>query len=315
MHDVFISYSTENQEQADHIRGLLEDAGISCWYAPSSLRGSQDFTDKIPDAIASSKAFLLLMSKDAQKSKWVQRELGEADDHENLPIFTFFLEEMTLNKKFRFMLRFSQHYPMGQGFDDQMNQLFQDLQMTLSKPMKKIHLIPMPPIRKGKKKLPLLLGALAAVVAAAAAAVLLLGGGMRDGDYVIWNPEYGIALSGKPIHTYYHAGEDVGSQGGRLTHYTEQCVWELDFEKDYFTISRNGQTLGVEPGQRGIGLGGDFTADRWVLEEVSDGLYYIRNVETGFYLEWYAQKKNWSVHDNITNENRPLFLIRIDPDH
>lgn len=314
MHDVFISYSTANQAQADHIRQLLESAGIRCWYAPESLRGAQKFTDEIPEAIAGAKAFLLLMSEDAQKSRWVERELGEADDYPELPIFTFFLEDVTLNKSFRFMLRYSQHYPTNLGFEDQMNRLMLDLQKYIQRPIPKIEVTPLPNQKGPKKKLPLLLGIGAAVIAAVAAAVLLLGGGMRDGDYVIWNPAYGVALSGDVIHDYYHAGEEVLGQGSTLSGgYTSKSVWEVDFEGSTLTISRDGETLGVEPGQRGIGLGGDFTADRWELVDAGDGLYYIQNTETKFYLEWYDQKDNWAVHDKITNDNRDMFLVRIDP--
>lgn len=317
MHDIFISYSTANQAQADHIRQLLENSGIRCWYAPLSLRGAQKFTDEIPDAISKAKAFLLLMSKDAQESRWVERELGEADDYPNLPIFTFFLEDVTLSKSFRFMLRYSQHYPVKLGFEDQMNRLLQDLQKHIHHPIPEIQVTPLPRPEQPKKKskLPLLLGLGAAVIAAVAAALLFLGGGMRDGDYVIWNPAYGVALSGDVIHTYYHAGETVLGQGSTLSAgYTTKVVWELDFEGDTFTIARNGETLGVEPGQRGIGLGGSFTADDWELVDAGDGLYYIRNVETGFYLEWYDQKNNWAVHDEITGDNRDMFLVRLDPD-
>lgn len=316
MPDVFISYSTKNQAQADHIRQTLEDAGISCWYAPLSLRGAQNFTKEIPEAIAASKAFLLLMSEDAQNSKWVQRELGEADDDEvNLPIFTFFLEECTLNKDFRFMLRFSQHYPIGLGFSEQMTRLLRDLQKILTQTVRIPLLRPLPPLARKKSRLPLILGAAAVVVAlAVAAAFFLLGGGLRDGSYVIWNPEYAIALSSDVANSYYHAGEQVGRQGDILSSYSQKCVWELDFGKDNtLTIRCDGLLLGMVPGYTGIGLGSDYPANQWELVEAGDDLYYIRNIETGHYLEWYKDKGNWSAYDTISADKRELFQVRIDP--
>ncbi len=310
MHDVFISYTTEDERQAEKIRKMLEDNGITCWFAPSTIHGAQDFTRVIPPAIRDSRAFLLVMSGAAQRSKWVKRELGLADKH-NLPIYTLFLEDCPLDDDFDFVLQFNQHYKAALGFPEQMRRLIAELKEDLADPGKAARASV--DTRK-KSRLPLILGVAAAVVAAIVAAVLLLGGGLRDGEYVIWNPAYGVALSGEPIHTYYHAGEPIGSQGDTLTGYTVKSVWELDFEGDSFTISRDGKTLGVEPGKRGIGLGGDFTADRWELVEADDGLYYIRNAETGFYLEWYAEKENWATHDDVNQNNRELFLVRIDPD-
>lgn len=313
MPDVFISYSTENQAQADHIRKTLEDAGISCWYAPQSLRGAQDFTQEIPDAIAASKAFLLLMSEDAQKSKWVQRELDEADDN-GMPIFTFFLEDCQLNKDFRLILRRKQHYPISLGFSEQMTRLLQDLQKYVGSDVHAPVLRPLPPVKKQKSRLPLILGAAAAVLAAVVAAVILLGGKPHDGNYVIWNPEYGIALSGDVVNKHYHAGESVMSQGSTLSSHTGKCVWELDFgQNDTFTISRDGLLLGMQPGYTGIGLGGKYTATEWELVEADDDLYYIRNTETGAYLEWYEDKENWCAYETISTDNQELFLLRLDP--
>ena len=34
MHDVFISYSTRDREQAYRIRSFLRENGIVCWMAP-----------------------------------------------------------------------------------------------------------------------------------------------------------------------------------------------------------------------------------------------------------------------------------------
>lgn len=316
MYDVFISYTTENERQAEKIRKMLESSGITCWFAPGTIHGSQDFTRVIPPAIRDSRTFLLVMSEAAQRSKWVKRELGIADKND-LPIYTLFLEDCPLDDDFDFVLQFNQHYKAALGFPEQMRRLIAELKEDLADPNKAVR--PSQTAResvgsKKKSRLPLILGGAAAVIVVIVAVVLLLGGGLRDGEYVIWNPACGVALSGDPINTYYHAGEPVGSRGDTLTEYGPKCVWELDFEGESFTISRDGKTLGVEPGKRGIGLGGDFTADRWELVEADDGLYYIRNAESGFYLEWYEDKNNWATHDDVNENNRELFLVRIDPD-
>lgn len=166
MHDVFISYCTADYARADHVRRVLEEAGFRCWFAPRSIRGSQDFTNEIPPAIAGSRAFLLIMTAEAQRSKWVKRELGEADAG-NKPIFVMMLDEYELSEQYRFMLRYSQRYPFSDGFEKQMQRLLADLGEELKRPFSLPKIRPLPK-RRGRG------GLIPLALAAAAAAALLL---------------------------------------------------------------------------------------------------------------------------------------------
>lgn len=306
MYDVFISYCSKNQKQADRIHKALTAQGYVCWYAPSDLYGTEDFVRVIPPAIKESKAFLLLLSTESQDSKWVYRELRMADEQDK-PIFTFFLENFTLNETFSFLLQSNHHYLPAMSLEDQISHLLTDLPKVLDSVP-----VPPPPPRK-KIPLGLILGCAAGILAILAAVFFLFFRGPQDGSYVIWNPAYSTALTCDPINDYYHAGETVLCKGNSLTSYSQKSVWELDFlTEDTFTMSHNGQALGVEPGYNGIGFGGNYTADQWELIDAGDGYFYIRNTETGFYLEWFAQKDNWSTHDSITETNRDLFLLRLD---
>ena len=314
MQDVFISYSTENEAQALQIKGILESYAITCWMAPSEIHGSQDFTKKIPGAIKSSRAFLLLMSRGAQRSKWVKRELGLADKYD-IPMYTFFLEDCELEDEFDFILQFNQHYKANLGYAEQVSRLLSELQEDFIDPGKAIR--PSQKIKKttGKKRKlwPLFAGIGAVAAALVLAAVLLLGGGHRDGEYVIWNPQYAMALTCDVIHDYYLAGETVLGRSDTLSTFSEKSVWELDFDGDTFTISRAGQYLGMRQGYNGIGLGGDHIYVKWELVDAGDGYYFIRNKDTGYYLEWYNAKDNWCAHDNVDGKNREMFLVRIEP--
>lgn len=315
MHDVFISYTTEDLDRAVYIKSILESYGISCWLAPSAIHGSQDFTKRIPPAIREAKAFLLLMSAAAQKSKWVKRELGVADKND-IPMYTFFLEDCMLEDEFDFILQFNQHYKAELGFNEQINRLLAELREDLANPdlaVRPSHKQKTRGNGNKKKVLPLILGITAAVAALVIAAFVLLGGGFRDGKYVIWNPEHAMALSCDVIHSYYLAGENVLGQGDTLNSHSTKSVWELDFDGDTFTIGRDGQLLGMQQDYNGIGLGGDHIYVEWELIEAGDDLYYIRNKDTGYYLEWYKAKNNWCAHEPITADNREYFLLRIDP--
>jgi hypothetical protein len=316
MHDVFISYTTANQNEALQIKGILESQGITCWMAPSEIHGSQDFTKRIPPAIKGAKAFLLLMSNAAQRSKWVKRELGVADRFD-IPMYTFFLEECQLEDEFDFILQFNQHYKAELGFSEQISRLLLELRedfLDSSKAVRpsQVHK-PRPVPGPGKKRLRIFLSIAAVVAALILAAVLLLGGGQRDGEYVIWNPEYAMALTCDVVHDYYLAGESVLGRSETLSSYSEKSVWELDFDGDTFTISRAGQLLGMRQGYNGIGLGGDHIYVKWELVDAGDGYFYIRNKDTGYYLEWYNAKDNWCAHNNVDGNNREMFLVRIDP--
>lgn len=335
MYDVFISYATENEAKAVNIKEILQSKGLKCWFAPSSIRGSEDYTKEIPKGIEESKAYLLLMSAEAQKSEWVHRELGYADEKNRklriqnkpeMPIFVLYLDGCELEPEYFIRLQYKQHYLAQLGFKEQMTRLLTDLGKKLGKKIdvnvEMISDVEQPSVLKQsrsgqkssrKKLLPLILGVSAVVVALILGAVLLFGGGLRDGAYVIWNPDHAMALSGDVSHDYYLAGEEVLSKGDTLSNYSSKCVWELDFDGDTFTISRDGQLLGMKEDYNGIGLGGDHIYVEWVLDDRGDGLYYIMNKDTGYYLEWYEGKNNWCGHNKINNGNQNLFLLRIDP--
>lgn len=319
MKDVFISYSTENQALAEQICRILDENGITYWFAPRNIRGSDDFAEKIPVAIENSRVFLMLLSRSAQESRWVQRELGEADDLKK-PIFTLFLEDFKLNRKFNFILRNNQHYVASLGFREQMNRLLNDLPPFLSgeaagsRPEHTPFNSRTQPKKKPKtSRIPLLLAGTAAAIALGVLIWFSFFRSPSDGSYVIWNPAYSVALSRDTVNDYYRAGETVLCKGENLTSFSQKSVWNLDFSSDgSFTMTHNGEALGIQPGYNGLGFAGEYTADTWELVDAGDGYYYIRNSQTGKFLEWYASKNNWSAYDTISDSNREYFLLRLD---
>jgi hypothetical protein len=72
--DVFISYASRDRAFVERIVAVLRRHGISCWYAPASIRGAQQWQDEIGRALRRCNWFLLVLSKNALKSKWVKRE-------------------------------------------------------------------------------------------------------------------------------------------------------------------------------------------------------------------------------------------------
>lgn len=169
---------------------------------------------------------------------------------------------------------------------------------------------------KTKKTLWLVTGVCLAVLAIALLILLLISGkngGTRDGKYVIWADEYNIAMTPEVHKSYYLLGSAVGVKEGKLTDYPKQCVFEIDFkDDDTFTIIYNDKFLGITPGKNGVGYAASCTSITWELEEVEEGLYYIRNVEEDSYLKWYDPMQNWTTHPDIPEEYLEQYLLRIE---
>ena len=113
MHDIFISYSTKDRQQAYEIRSFLTGKGISCWMAPESIPTGSNYTKEIPMAIRNCKVFLLILSENAQQSPWVLRELDGAVNN-NRYILPYLLDDKPMEDEFQFLLTGCQWHPSWQ---------------------------------------------------------------------------------------------------------------------------------------------------------------------------------------------------------
>jgi outer membrane protein assembly factor BamB len=80
MADVFISYSSEDQDAAHRLRARLDEDGYSCWMAPDDVRGNRTWAEQILSAIEESKVLLILISGNANSSSHVANEVSIAFD-------------------------------------------------------------------------------------------------------------------------------------------------------------------------------------------------------------------------------------------
>ena len=87
-HDVFISYSTANQDIADKIHYTLEENGLSCWIATKNIPSGRLYIDEIGAGIKSAKMVVLIYSSFSQASKYVKNEIHMAYKY-NKPIISF----------------------------------------------------------------------------------------------------------------------------------------------------------------------------------------------------------------------------------
>ena len=107
--EVFISYKSDEFDDANWVRSILENNGISCWMAPSCIPGGSNYAQEIPKAIRDCKVFVLILSQKSQESKWVPKEIDQAINEGKI-IMPFMIENCSLKDDFNFYLSNIQRY-------------------------------------------------------------------------------------------------------------------------------------------------------------------------------------------------------------
>ena len=128
--DVFISYKAEEFEEANWVKTILEENGITCWMAPMSINGGKSYASEIPKAIRECTAFVLILSKNAQESKWVPRELDQAIN-ESKVILPFMLENCALKDDFNFYLTNVQRYAAYESKRNAIEKMIRELKAII----------------------------------------------------------------------------------------------------------------------------------------------------------------------------------------
>ena len=130
---------------------------------------------------------------------------------------------------------------------------------------------------------------------------------LKNGDQVvIYNPANLKALSSE-YTGFYNKGTDVTLTGGKLSGFAEADIWTVGVNDDgsYTFSTADGKKLSMDEKYSSTPLDKAHTA--WTLEQAAtEGCYYIKNVGRSSYLEWYAEKNNWSAFGTI-GSNEALF--------
>ena len=130
---------------------------------------------------------------------------------------------------------------------------------------------------------------------------------LKNGDQVvIYNPANLKALSSE-YTGFYNKGTDVTLTGGKLAGFTEADIWTVGVNDDgsYTFSTAEGKKLSMDEKYSSTPLDKAHTA--WTLEQAAtEGCVYIQNVGRSSYLEWYAEKNNWSAFGTI-GSNEALF--------
>ncbi len=86
----FISYSTHNKDYAFRLAEALQSEGFDVWIDNNELRTGDAWWDEITENLRGCGAFVVIMTPEAEASKWVQREAHYADNLDK-PFFPLLL--------------------------------------------------------------------------------------------------------------------------------------------------------------------------------------------------------------------------------
>jgi formylglycine-generating enzyme required for sulfatase activity len=79
MATIFLSYSRKDTKIMRRVKETLEQAGVSVWIDEDLRPGTDDWVRAIELNLRQCRGVVVLLSPDAYKSRWVQRELSRAD--------------------------------------------------------------------------------------------------------------------------------------------------------------------------------------------------------------------------------------------
>lgn len=77
-HDVFLSYSTQDKDEAREIYDAVQRVGRRCFLSEKSLRPGDNFNEEIRSALEHAHEVWILVSPGSIQSTWVQREVAAA---------------------------------------------------------------------------------------------------------------------------------------------------------------------------------------------------------------------------------------------
>ena len=125
-HDVFISYKSEDKEQAAWVRENLEANGISCWMAPESIPGGSNYAMEIVGAMSRCHCVVVVMTAKTLTSMWVDKEIELALNMQKT-VLPFMLEQVALVGSYQLYLSNVQQYAAYKNPNEALKELIRDV--------------------------------------------------------------------------------------------------------------------------------------------------------------------------------------------
>lgn len=115
---IFVSHSSSDFEIAKKVCDLLEVNGHTCFFAPRDIRTGHEYAEEIMRGIEASDTILLLLSKNANESPHVLREVERAVS-KHIKSIVYKIEEVELSKSMEYFLMMNQWVSTKPGADYQ----------------------------------------------------------------------------------------------------------------------------------------------------------------------------------------------------
>jgi len=103
MHDIFISYSSQDQKIADAVVNIMENQKIKCWIAYRDAEAGSEYAVSIIRAIKNCKACILILSHESNTSKHVLNEINSCVNH-GISILPFRIADVMLHEAIEYYL-------------------------------------------------------------------------------------------------------------------------------------------------------------------------------------------------------------------
>lgn len=129
---------------------------------------------------------------------------------------------------------------------------------------------------------------------------------LREGaEIIVVCDSRNIALGADYGTSYYNPGVAVEPVDGVIKNSDSTIVWTVGKEGDFYTLSYNGQKLGMGTEFTSMSLGG--VNYKWELREAANaGTFYLANLDRdpsqAYYMQWYEAKTYWSGYYNLNDE-------------
>jgi hypothetical protein len=124
---VFLSHSTQNKDIVKQIAAHLDASGVPFWMDTKDIRVGSRWVKTLENAILSCSAMLVVMSRAARESEWVESETLLALDHKK-PILVAMIEDVPLPLQ----LMSRQYISLLDDFDAGIEHVCDDLKAILA---------------------------------------------------------------------------------------------------------------------------------------------------------------------------------------
>lgn len=86
MDEIFVSHSSKDKPFVYELERVLNNQGFDAWIDQADLRAGEEFPEGIMDGIKNCKYFLVVVTPNAARSRWVPKEVAIAFDRQKMII-------------------------------------------------------------------------------------------------------------------------------------------------------------------------------------------------------------------------------------